>query len=227
MLWDFASQIASAVLAVAVGCLAVTKAHSEETGTLTVVAFGTSLTARGGWQEPLRKTLASCLQRPVTMEVVAAPGETSRWGVSKANDVAAHRPNLVLVEFAANDAAIHRFMSISRSRSNLERIIQRIRLIEPSSKIIVMGMNPVHGLRGRMRPLLSSYVAAHRDVAEKAGATFVDHGPAWLVLPEATLKQAIPDGLHPDSTVAAQILVPRLVRILAGPTCAPEPGPAR
>ena len=190
---------------------------------LTIVALGTSLTARGGWPLPLEAALERCLHRPVAVRVVARSGQDSTWGVSALDQVAAQRPDVVLVEFAVNDAALHHWIGFERSRRNMQAILDRLADLNPRPRVFVMAMNPVSGLRGALRPSLDRYAAMHRDVAQAAGAGFIDHGPAWRALAPDALARAIPDGTHPDPAVAARIMVPALVRTIAGEACA---GPA-
>lgn len=186
---------------------------------LKIVAFGTSLTARGGWTQPLETALGQCLGRPVTVAVVAKSGATSDWGVSAVDRVIAESPDIVLIEFSVNDAALHRLVSLRRSRENLARMID-MREQLAGLRIIVMAMNPMSGIRGAIRPFLDRYIDAHREVAEAKGAEFVDHRPAWRALSAPTLSAAIPDGIHPLQTIAAAIIVPRLVTQIADGRCA-------
>ncbi len=186
---------------------------------LTIVTLGTSLTARGGWQPALEAEIARCVGRPVAVPIVARSGETSRWGLGQVEAVLAHRPDVVLVEFATNDAALQRWMSLDESVRAMRAILERLLARTPRPRVIVMGMNPVLRLRGAVRPWLDDYVAAHRDLAQALGAEFVDHGPAWRALDRRALDRAIPDGVHPDPAMAARVMVPTLAARLAGPDC--------
>src|SRR5262249_7535722 len=86
---------------------------------LKIAAVGTSLTAQGGWQAPLQKGMTECLGVPVTVTNHARSGETSRWGLLNVDAILADRPDIVLIEFAANDAALNRFISLSQSVDNM------------------------------------------------------------------------------------------------------------
>lgn len=183
---------------------------------LRLVTFGTSLTERGGWQEPLRIELENCLGRPVDITVIAKSGSTTEWALTVLDDVLAAKPDIVLIEFYANDGALNRLMTVGRSRANMETILDRLQKGLPDARIIMMAMSPISGVRGLIRPFLGSYIAAHRDAAEKRGIEVVDHTPGWSKLSANELAAAIPDGSHPLPAVASAIIVPTLVREICG-----------
>ncbi|KPH08683.1 SGNH/GDSL hydrolase family protein [Rhizobium acidisoli] len=193
--------------------------YAENSPPLKIVAFGTSLTARGGWQPALETRLAACLQRPVKIESVAKSGETSLWALTQIDRVVAEQPDIVLIEFYANDAALQRFVSLAQSRKDIGDILDQLRQRLPQARIIVMAMNPFSGLRGLIRPFVGSYISAHRAEAEKRGLEFVDHRPNWRRLTPGDLAAAIPDGAHPLPDIASEIIVPELVKHIAGGNC--------
>ncbi|MGE3875156.1 MAG: SGNH/GDSL hydrolase family protein [Parvibaculaceae bacterium] len=209
-------MIAALVLQLA----AVVPAMARAGETLKIVTLGTSLSARGGWQEPLRHSLDACLDGEVTVVNLAKSGMTSDWGLTQIGKVVAERPDVVLVEFAANDADVTEFMSLEHSAANIAEIVSRLRESETRPSVYVMAMNPVSGLRGMMRPFLGDYEAMHAEAARKAGAGFIDHRPAWARLSGEELAGAIADGLHPDPAAASRVIVPGLVRALAASGCA-------
>lgn len=193
---------------------------APQTRTLKIVALGTSLTARGGWQPALEEALARCLSRPVEIATVAKSGATSDWAAANVGAVVAAHPDVVLVEFYANDAALNRFTSVARSRANMEGVLDTLRSSLPRARIVLMGMNPMHGLRGTIRPFIESYAEAHRTLALSKALSFVDFRPIWRRRGDAWLSQAIPDGTHPTPAAAAEIMVPTLVAELSGGPCA-------
>ncbi|KAB0680431.1 SGNH/GDSL hydrolase family protein [Aureimonas leprariae] len=194
-------------------------AQAEEP-TFRVATFGTSLTARGGWQKPLEEALRTCLLRPVEVRTVARSGSTSDWGLEHVGDVVALAPDVVLVEFYANDAALHRPITLWGSRGNIAEIFRELRAGLPNARLYGMGMNPFTGRRNWGRPLLGLYIAAHRAAAETLGDGFVDFAPLWAKLTPDEIADAIPDGSHPRPEIASRIMVPELVRHLV-PTCEP------
>ncbi|MFS8145012.1 SGNH/GDSL hydrolase family protein [Rhizobium sp. BR 249] len=192
---------------------------AENLPPLKIVAFGTSLTARGGWQPALQAQLAACLQRPVEVDSVAKSGETTLWAMTEVDRVVAGLPDIVLIELYANDATLHRFVSLAQSRKNIGQILDTLRQRLPRARIIVMAMNPFSGMRGLIRPFVGSYISAHREEAEKRGLEFIDHRPNWERLTSDDLAAAIPDGAHPQPEIASKIIVPELVERIAGRKC--------
>ena len=65
-------------------------------------------------------------------------------------------------------------------------------------------MNPVHGLRGWLRPRLSTFTAEHARAAIGMGAEFVDFRPFWHA---TSLADTIPDGVHPVASAAIDAIV--------------------
>lgn len=183
---------------------------------LKIVAFGTSLTALGGWQDALRARLETCLERGVQIVTVAQVGATSEWALAQAADVVRRRPDIVLVEFAINDASLRHWLSLARSRANIEEVLSRLREISPAPRVFVLAMNPVHGLRGWLRPRLSTFTAEHARAAIGMGAEFVDFRPFWHA---TSLADTIPDGVHPVASAAIDAIVPELVRRISNGAC--------
>lgn len=184
-----------------------------------IVTLGTSLTARGGWQKPLAAALSADTSLKISVAVVAQPGATSSWGRGQIHRVHAENPSIVLVEFAANDAAVHNFISLARSRENIRAIISGLQDHPNRPEVYIMAMNPVHGSRGWARPYLAAYEEAHRGAAREFGAGFIDHRPAWGTLLEADRARVVPDGLHPEPEAAARLIVPTIVRSLVDKSC--------
>ncbi|MBX5068948.1 SGNH/GDSL hydrolase family protein [Rhizobium lentis] len=195
------------------------KSNAENLAPVKIVAFGTSLTARGGWQPRLQTRLAACLQRPVSVENVAKSGETSTWALTQLDRVIAEQPDIVLIELYANDATLHRFVSLAQSRKNMGVILDRLHQRLPRARIILMAMNPFSGLRGLIRPFVDSYISAHQAEAQKRGLEFVDYRPGWERLSSDELAAAIPDGAHPRPESASKVIVPELVGHIAGRDC--------
>lgn len=207
------------VAALAVHLVASAPAMAQPGEVVKVVTLGTSLSARGGWQEPLQRALGACLNKEVTVVNLAKSGMTSEWGLTQIDKVAAERPDVVLVEFAVNDADVTEFMSLSRSAGNMARIVSSLRESETRPAVYVMAMSPVSGLRGMIRPFLAQYEEMHAAVARKLGAGFIDHRPAWARLSDEEIEAAIPDGTHPDPATTSRVIVPGLVHALASSGC--------
>jgi acyl-CoA thioesterase-1 len=200
-------------------CAAAPSAATERPGPLRIVTFGTSLSAYGGWQDDLRRTIGRCTDRPVEIAIHAKGGASSRWGVTQVDAVLALQPDIVTVEFAMNDAALNRFLPLSWSVANLREIGRRLKSSPHQPRVVVMAMNPVHGLRGALRPVLDAYENAHAALAAQAGLSFVDNRPAWRALPPGRLRDAIPDGIHPVGVTGKAIIAENLRKALF-PDCA-------
>ncbi len=191
------------VLVVARSCAGPTAAMTAE---LKIAAIGTSLTARGGWQAPLQKEMSECLGFPVTVTNQARSGETSRSGLQNIGAVLADRPDIVLMEFAANDAALNRFISVSRSVANMRAIVRAVRAQNSRAVIVIQAMNPFWGFRRWVRPFLDQYIDAHAALAQELGIDFIDHRPLWATHPDAEIRRMIPDGAHPLPAYAASMI---------------------
>lgn len=199
--------------------LMVLPATAQPGEALKIVTFGTSLTARGGWQEPLRNALSACGDREVTIVNLAKSGMASDWGVTQIDKVLAEKPDIVLVEFAVNDAALDRFLSLAASSANMEKIVTRLKAGASRPTVFVMAMSPVSGLRGWIRPYLAQYEDRHAEIARRLDAGFIDHRPAWARLSADEIATAIADGTHPDPSTAGRVMLPGLMKALAGADC--------
>ena len=177
--------------------------------------LGTSLTKNGGWDAALERRLAACLDRPVRTINLGGAGMTSRWGLERTPTVRAARPDLVVIEFSANDASLLKGFSVAESAANVEAIVRRLRRGERKPRIILLAMNPMHGLRGWMRPWLDSYYDAYAPLAERLDAAFLDLRPHWRALGVSRLGGAIPDGAHPTREIAAGVVAPPLAAAAA------------
>ena len=184
-----------------------------------LTVLGTSLSARNDWPEALQDRLADCLGRPVSVTRVAKPGAGSTWGRQQIAAVAATRPDLVLIEFAINDADLRDGISLATSRSYHAEIIENLRSTLPDSALALMTMSPAHGLRGALRPRLASYYAALGPLADQFGIGLIDLYARWQAAPPALRR--FPDGLHPGNAAVRQILLPPVSRAIATATGAP------
>lgn len=208
-LWSFACI--AFVLMIAPPCAGATAAMIDE---LKIAAMGTSLTARGGWQAPLQKDMSECLGIPVTVTNQARSGETSRWGLQNIGAILADRPDIVLMEFAANDAALNRFISLSRSVANMRAIVRAVRGQNSRAIIVIQAMNPFWGFRRWVRPFLDQYIDAHAALAQELGIGFIDHRPLWAKYSEAEIRRMIPDGAHPLPAYAAGMIATHIKSML-------------
>lgn len=184
-------------------------------GPLRLTVLGTSLTSRYDWPEVLSGRLEECLRHPVAVETVAGAGENVDWGARQVEAVARTEPDLVLTEFAINDADLLDGVRLSKAREVTSRLVGR--LSETGSEgasVVLMSMSPAQGLRGWLRPRLAAHYRSYGEIAGETGAGFLDLYARWLALPreERGLDE---DGLHPASGRARDIIVPAATRYLA------------
>ncbi|TNC74789.1 SGNH/GDSL hydrolase family protein [Rubellimicrobium roseum] len=192
---------------------------------LRVVALGTSLTARYDWPQEVGAELGRCLDRPVTVTKVAKPGANVSWGAGQVAEVAAAQPDIVLIEFAINDADMLDGLSLSESDRLHRQLVSDLRDASPSTGLTLMTMNPVTGLRSLVRPRLEDHYAAYGTLAGSLDLGLVDFHPRWLA--RAPSERGLhTDGLHPDPATASAVIVPALVSHLGralGVTCGAAP----
>ena len=181
---------------------------------LKIVALGTSLTATPLWTGEFKVTLEACLRVGVGVQTVAKGGATSRWGIQQIEQVILGRPDVLLLEFAANDADLRRWISPSESKQNHVEIIQKVRRANPDIKVFLLAINPTWGVRGFwIRPRLDVYYGLYADLAKSLGVGFIDIRPRWHW---NSIGDTVPDGLHPTSRAMMEIAVPYLVEIVCG-----------
>jgi acyl-CoA thioesterase-1 len=180
-----------------------------ENGTVTILALGTSLTANYGWPQKLAQVLSQCLVRQVEIEVLAVPGANSEQAERQFNSRRIPKPDIVLVEFASNDADILDGVTLSQSRRNHNALVARIHADAEHSRIVLMTMSPAFGLRGWLRPSLGNYNAIYRDLAASNHLDLADLNKVWNEFLAATdHKEHLPDGLHPTQVSANKVILP-------------------
>ena len=180
---------------------------------LRLAVFGTSLTANADWPETLAGRLSDCLGRPVDLLRIARAGAGSDWAVGQIRRVAAGDPDIVLIEFAINDADLHDGLWLGESIANHRALIAGLRAQAPGARLVLMTMNPAQGLRGLLRPRLTRYYATYRDLAMETDIGLIDLYPRWLALSPGA--RGLRDGLHPDTATARGVIVPVALPVLA------------
>lgn len=183
------------------------------TGPVQITLVGTSLTASSDWPERLQAHLDACLARPVAVSTVAQPGATSAWGLSAASDVSATEPDIVVIEFAINDADVRIGHPIAESRRNHVDIVEELRTRNPGVVIYLMTTNPALGKMRRRRPLLPAYYRLYRNLANTLDLGLADVRTRWTS--RGALRRDLPDGLHPSDDSAREVIVPALAPLMA------------
>lgn len=201
---------------------------------LTIVTYGTSLTAGGEWVRQLAQIMEARFPGQVTIVNTAKGGMTSKWGVAHLDErVLAHKPDVVFLEFAVNDAVERFHLSAPKARQNLVTMIDRIRRANPKAEIILQTTNPVidrpQGHDGH-RPDLEAMFAAVREVAKEKKTVLIDHEAGWkreLAKGEDHYRELVPDGLHPNERGDSVVAVPAILTALGisddGTVSSPHP----
>lgn len=189
--------------------LASSDAAGKDDAEVTLLALGTSLTANYQWPHELARQLSLCLARKVNIEILAVAGANSSQAATQFSSRRNRRPDIVLVEFASNDADLLDGIGLDKSQSNHKALLGRIREDVPGAHIVLMTMNPAFGLRGWVRPQLMEYQEMYRKLAAYNNVVLVDLAPTWSESLAATgYKVQLPDGLHPTQTAASRIILP-------------------
>lgn len=175
-----------------------------------IVVLGTSLSAKYGWPSLFRDRLAACLDRTPDLELVARPGANSGWGLDQVARVIAANPDLVLIEFAINDADLKDGVWRAESAAHHRDILAELATALPDARVLLMTMSPVRGWQILFRPRLAGYYALYPEIGEETGAGVLDLYPRWLTNPSA--RESFPDGVHPTEAAATDILLPPLLR---------------
>ena len=181
-----------------------------------VVFFGDSLTAGYGLDDPASQAYPALIQQKLTAaglrwRVVNAglSGETTSGGARRVDWILRQPIDIFVLALGANDGL--RGIDVSVSRTNLQRIIDRVREKNPSAQIVLAGM--------MMPPTLGAdytreFAAIYPALAEKNRATLI---PFLLerVGGVAALNQG--DQIHPNPaghTVIAETVWSQLQPLL-------------
>jgi lysophospholipase L1-like esterase len=200
---------------------------------ITIVTMGTSLT--GGTWRWTDVMMSDWLDKDFPGQVtlynegigasacIVGPGNNkSLSGLGKLHDVIKHKPDVVFIEFAINDAYIDYHISLEDSKKYLNLFIDSILFANPNTEIILQTMNsvkddPKYGNHASARPQISKYMQGYRDVAKSRNLILVDHYPNWEKLmnenPEK-FDSLVPDRIHPQAEGYRQILLPELKIVL-------------
>ena len=123
---------------------------------LHLVILGTSLSLNERWTDQLSEGINACLG-PSEITVIAQPGAGVIWGQGQVGAVAEADPDLVLVEFAINDADVRDGLGRADADAEARRLLDALAVALPEAALVEMTMSPAHGLRGVLRPGLAEY----------------------------------------------------------------------
>ena len=191
---------------------------------LRLTVLGTSLTANYGWPDSVADRLAQCPGPRPQITRIATPGANSDWGLHQIPAVIATKPDIVLIEFATNDADLRDGVWLHTSAANHRQMILALQTALPDTRVVLMTMSPAQGLRGLIRFRLGRYYSQYHSIARQTGAGLIDLYPRWLALPD-TERGLAQDGLHPDPAITAALIVPVITaylrKAIAGDACKP------
>jgi acyl-CoA thioesterase-1 len=167
-----------------------------------VMVFGDSLAAAyglapaQGWVALLDARLKRH-NPPATLVNASISGETTRGGLSRIGaDLAAHKPNLVLLELGGNDGL--RGLPLRESRANLASIIRIIRKANADVVLVGIQIPPNYGL---------DYAREFRDMYPELAKQYKLPPVPFLLDGIADNRDLFqPDGLHPAAQAQQRIL---------------------
>ena len=189
----------------------------------TIIAFGDSTTAKRGHLEIYSNILTKELEKAgILAKVINAgvPGNTTMAARKRfEKDVLRKNPDLVIIQFGINDAAVDVWKNATKSRVSLDDYMNNLRyfiktLRKNKTKIILMTPNALawtpklkklygkppytprsaKGFNVTMRP----YVKAVRKIAKEEKVVLVDIFAYFDSQKEEGLNKLLLDGMHPN-----------------------------
>ncbi len=188
--------------------------HALLADRVTVVLLGTSLSAGTHLPDALEHRLETCLGIPVSVRSFAQPGATSDRGITQLAQLAERAPDVVLIEFAINDAATDIGMPLDQSKAQHEALIRILAQRHPGTAITLVTTNPALEKMAERRPALRAYYSMYRDLASAYDLGLADLYARWTDMPHS--EQLLPDGLHPSEEATERLTVPGLANHIAG-----------
>ncbi|MCB0488575.1 MAG: arylesterase [Cyclobacteriaceae bacterium] len=175
-----------------------------------ILFFGDSITAGYGlsmeeaYPAHVEKTLK---EKGLDVKVVNAglSGETSAGGLSRIDWVLRQQVDVFVLELGANDGL--RGLPLSQTRSNLQSIIDKVKVKNPNVKIVLAGMMVPPNMG---KEYTSEFRNIYPDLAKKNKATLI---PFLLDGVAGDDKLNIADGIHPN-VEGHKIVAGNVVRIL-------------
>lgn len=166
-----------------------------------ILALGDSLTT--GYGLASEHSFASRLEQALKQEGLevrvingGVSGDTAQDGLMRLKSLIRHNPDLVIVEFGAND--IYMGLSIAQIGDSLEKIIDICQ--QSGARVLLTGVLSLLDLNDDYS---MKFHQVFEDVAQSKGVTFLpDFLPGIPGNPDLTL----PDGIHPNESGVARIV---------------------
>lgn len=232
------------LLSIALACLLAQNAWLFAAEPPTIVTFGDSVTASRGRTAVFSKLLANDLSydgKEVKVINAGIGGHTTKMALGRfEEDVLAAKPEVVVVMFGINDAAVDVWkkppadkprVSLADYRKNLSEMIRVLK--EQGVRVVLMTPNPIYWsattrkLYGKppyqpddvdgFNVILRDYVAAVREIAKAEDVGLVDVFAAFEAYdaePKHKPGSLNPDGMHPGD-MGHRIIADRLIEHLA------------
>ncbi|HEX2778648.1 MAG TPA: arylesterase [Gemmatimonadaceae bacterium] len=178
-----------------------------------ILFIGTSLTAGYGLDSPdqaypaIVARMLDSAGHPADVINLGVSGETSAGARARIDWALRNPADVVVVETGANDGL--RGLSVAAARENIQTILDRIRVLRPRARVLLVQMEALPNLGARYT---SDFHAMFPELARKNGVELV---PFLLegVAGNPSLNQ--PDGIHPNARgarIAARTVYDALVR---------------
>ena len=174
--------------------------------TRNLIFFGDSMTAGYGLDDPSSEAYPALIQEKIDAanlpwRVVNAglSGETSAGGLRRVDWILRQPVDVFVLALGANDAL--RGIDPASTRSNLERILERVRTKNPAAKLVIAGIfnEDVIGLGN---DFTRQFGRIFPDVAAKQNATLI---PFMLEGVGGQRQFNQPDRIHPNNRGHAMI----------------------
>lgn len=184
-----------------------------------IVVYGTSLSAsEKGWPAMLEESLNESYSGKAEVINSAQAAMWSTWGVENLRKrVLEHKPDMVILEFAMNDAFLPYTTSVEAAKLNLEYMVRRIKELYPDCSIFIQVMNMPIAEHKIQRPNIGLYYEMYRKEAKRLKVKLIDHYEYWVPLlekGETEFLEYVPDGIHPSPTAQKELILPHILKAL-------------
>lgn len=193
--------------------------------TQTIVFYGASIFKNTGGKIMVKRVvdnLAKDYAGKVEVFNSGSISKNSKWGVENLQDsVLARKPDMVLMEWATNDAVTRLKTSPEQSRQNATDMVSRIKEANPDCDIyIVVCTGHPLGEGAEKRPNIDAYNDIYRAVAKEQKVNLIDIAPIYKELydklGEETFKLYTGDGIHCTRKGAYFIFAPKILAAITG-----------
>lgn len=167
---------------------------TNPTSQKTILFFGNSLTAGYGIEKDdafpgLTQQRIDSLGLNYRVINGGLSGETTAGGLNRLDWFLEEEPSIFVLELGGNDGL--RGIALTETRSNLEKIIDKVRTKYPSTKIILAGMQIPPNMG---KEYTQEFQTIYPEIAEKKKVTLI---PFLLEGVAGDPNLNLPDGIHP------------------------------